>query len=446
MTKIKGLIFLVVALVLLTIVFDLVYNIENREEIVVETFSGGGFLNEYEAVYSTELSIGEVRSIEFTSDEDYMAVGILSANKLKVFKWNESLNCYEAMTAPLPTSGVGSVYGVDYSNDDNNLVLGHNTTPYITNYDVIDDDYDINNDNDLVVDNVVYDVKFYGDEGYLIVGGEFTNYLQSFKYINGDYIRISNNIDVLPSGSVTDIEYSNGYLFVASTVSPYSLVYKVEGEDLIKLDDPVSLPSNSAYSIDVNDKGLYAVYGIEDSPYIKIYKFEDEVMTDVSFDVIPTQTNITYAVKFIDNSMLYVGGDLGVYKYQFINDEFILQTNDVTTFTAPVYVMDVGKSLTRFPIGDSEGVNCYLGIGDISFNYIDLEYTPEEVYSVYQNGNEKEFEIIGDVLDVTGREYDKDVIVTYTHLVEEENFIVSIFPILAIIMVMSGILYVYKKR
>lgn len=446
MEKIRGVIFIVISLVLITIVFNMVYTIEHREEVVIEEFSGGGFLNDYDVTYSMELSVGEVRSIEFTSDEDYMAVGILSANKLKVFKWNDSINCYETMTAPITTSGVGSVYGLDYSYDDNNLVLGHDSVPYLTNYDVLDDDYDINNDNDLVVDDVVYDVKFYGEEGYLIVGGVFTNYLQSFRYVNGDYIRISNNIDVLPSGDVIDIEYSKGYIFVATTVSPYTIVYRVEGENLVKLDDPISLPSGSAYSVDVNDKGLYVVYGIEGSPYFKAYTFENETLTDVNIDIIPTQTNITYAVKFIDNSYVYVGGDLAVYKYKIVNGNLVQQINDIITYTAPVYVFDIGKSLSRLPVGDSTGVICYLGIGDITFNYIDLEYTPEQVYSVIQNGNEKEFTIIGDLLDVTGREYDKDVTVTYTHIVEEENIFVAIIPIIAIISVMSSILYLYKKR
>ena len=259
---------------------------------------------------------------------------------------------------------------------------------------------------------------------------------------------MSGNIDILPLGRVWDIEYNNGYIFVASEITPYILIYKVVGDNLVKLSDPVNLPTDKAYSIDVNDVGRLIAVGITGSPYLKVYKFYEEVLTDFDVDIIPTQTDITWAVKFVGNNILYVGGDTTVYKYE-VNTErtsLIQQTNDILDYIAPVYVMDRSNSLDKFSIGDSTGYDCYHTEINVIYDNTILSDYPESINYVRQNGSFKDYTLNGNILTIDSQEYYLDIIVSYNMLdhIEEPPDLVFIIPILVMVAVIGTVVFYIK--
>ena len=439
--------FVVVGLILTVSIINITNKVEKEYLNTVETLDATGDLISFNATFEATLGVGTVRSIEFTEDDTYLAIGISTANKLRIYKRDLEIGCYDLL-APQPSTGsLGNVFSVEYSDNMTELAVGHDISPYIQLYDVVRDVYTVKVDTDLTFDNNVYDLKFYGNDTYLIAGGSFTNYLEVFKYVGGDYTKLSGNIDVLPTGIVRDISYSNGYIFVVTEASPYIMVYRQEGDNLVKLNDPSNLPVNSAYSIDVNDRGDLIVVGHTASPYIKVYKFDNEVMTDITIDVIPTQTNTTLAVKFIDNSIIYTGGDLDVYKYILneAGDLFVNQTNDLVTFTAPVYVMDHTHALERIAIGDVSGYDCYTADAVLEFDNVILENSPDIINSVIQRGVEKDYILLDNILIIENQDYDIDIIVDYDYYGGEVNTMISIIPILVIIILISGIVIYIKK-
>lgn len=179
---------------------------------------------------------------------------------------------------------------------------------------------------------------------------------------------------------------------------------------------------------------------------MKIYKFQNEVFTEVNYDVIPTQTNILWANHFVDNSYLYVGGDLAVYKYRLIDDEFILQNNDITVIDPTVYVIDSDKSLTRLAFGDSVDYECYGLTKNVVYDNIFLNNEPEVIYSVKQDNIEKDYINIGNILTVNNQVYNEDVVVHYGYRVERPDVFVGIIPIFGIIGILISIVWLFKRR
>ena len=439
--------FVLVSIVLIVTIINITNKVENEYLNTIETLDATGDLLSFDATFEATLGVGTVRSIEFTEDDSYLAIGISTANKLRIYERDPVIGCYDLLAPQPDTSGVGNVYSVEYSNTSNDLAIGHDASPYIRVYDVVGDDYTIKVDTDLTFDNIVYDLKYYDDDTYLIAGGDFTNYLEVFKYVNGDYTKLVGNIDVMPTGRVWDISYSKGYLFVVTEASPYILVYRQEGDNLIKLSNPTNLPPSLAYSIDVNDRGNIIAVGHATSPYVKLYKFENEVFTDITLDTIPTQTSITWAVKFVDNSILYTGGDSNVYKFILneVGDQFLNQTNDLVTFTATVYVMDHTHDLERIAIGDVSGYDCYTGISEIVFDSVLLQYEPDVINSVYQRGIEKDYILVDNYLNIIDEDYDIDIIVDYDYYGGEKDVIIGLIPIISIIALITGIVIYMKK-
>jgi len=440
--------FILVIIILLVSIFNISDVVGMEEVTIIETLDATGDLLNFDATYEATLGVGTVRSIEFTEDDGFLAIGISTANKLRIYKRDPIIGCYDLLAPQPSTSGVGNVYGVEFSDSSNILAIGHDVSPYIKIYDVLGDTFTPYEDVDLILDNNVYDLKFYGNDTYLIVGGDFTNYLQVFKLINGDYTKLTGNIDILPTGRVWDISYSKGYIFVATEASPYIMVYKQDGDNLVKLNNPTNLPSSLAYSIDVNDRGNIIALGHSTSPYVKLYEFENEMFTDITLDTIPTQTSITWAVKFVDNSFLYIGGDLAVYKYELNNvgDEFINQTNDLVEFTAPVYVMDHTHDIKRIATGDVSGYDCYTATSEIVFSNIVLQYEPYSINYLTQRGEDKNYTLIDNILIIEDELYDIDIIVSYNIFGDKDNPILNLIPLLSIIVVIVGIgIYIKRK-
>lgn len=443
--KIVAVILFVLGLFLVLQVIQISDDVQHNRVENEEVFISSGFVNTLDATFHDRELIGTVQTMEFTSDGEVFAVGISTDNKLKIYTFSYELQCLEPLVPQISVTGLGNVFAVDFSDDDSYLIAGHTTAPYIKSYDVDDIDFNAFVDVDLTVDNTVLDVKFFNDD-YLIVGGEFTNYLQMFKIVNGDFTTLTENIDILPTDVVTDIDYNNGYLFITTLASPYIIVYKQVGDDLVKLVDPVDLPTGSAYVVDSTDNSNYVLVGHEGSPYIQVYKFENELLTSVNIDAIPTQTVKTIAGLFIDNTFFYVGGDLNVYKYKLIDDEFIRQINDLTTYSVPVNVMDSRITLGGILIGDNDGFNCFRVDLDVDFDNIFLEYYPVKINSVKQNYVSKDYTLIGDVLIVTDEVYNQDVIVNYDYLEYEENVIIDLLPLLAVLGLIGSVVYFIRKR
>ena len=272
-----------VLLVVLLFTFFTTYNKTGLYEVHhKEILDSTGSLDSFDATFNGTLGVGEVRSIEFTTEDEFLAIGITTAQKLKVFTQNIENECYDPLLPAISTTGLGDVYGLDFSYSTRILAVGHDSSPYIKIYDRLGETFTANTDTDLTLDNTVYDLKFYDNDKYLIVGGDFTNYLQIFKYENGDYTKLSGTIDILPTGRVWDISYNNGYVFVATEATPYLIVYKQSGDNLIKIDNPENLPTGKAYTVGVNDRGNLIAVGQETTPFIKVYMFENEEFRDIS--------------------------------------------------------------------------------------------------------------------------------------------------------------------
>lgn len=439
---------ILVAIVLLVSIINAVDTVGEEEVNIIETLEATGDLLSFDATYEATLGVGTVRSIEFTNDDGFLAIGISTANKLRIYERDPIIGCYDLLAPQPSTSTLGNVYSVEFTDDSEELAVGHDTSPFIEVYDIVGDVFTINDDIDLTFDNNVYDLKFYDNDIYLVAGGDFTNYLEVFKKVNGDYTKLSGNIDVMPTGRVWDIDYNDGYLFVVTEASPYILIYRQEGDNLVKLNNPSVLPSDMAYSIDSNDRGDLIVVGHKSTPYITLYEFDNEVLTAINVDTIPTQTDITWAVKFVDNSILYTGGDLAVYKFLYDedNNEFDIQTNDLLTFVAPVYVMDHTHDLARIAIGDVSGYDCYTADSDLVFDSLILQNTPEYINSVIQRGELKDYTLIDNILNIIDEDYDIDIEVDYVYIVKEENILVELIPLLSIIALLSGIIFYIGTR
>lgn len=448
MNKILYVILVMVAIVMITWLPQSIENSQNVRFNNVEEFEADGFLSNLDATYLNTLGVGTTRSIEYSSDSKYLAIGIQSALKLRIYEYNVATECYELYNGTINTGGLGSVYAIDFSDDDKYLMVGHTTSPYLQLRNV-DTGFSVLNDSDLGVNGVVNDIKFYNDN-YVIVGGNFTDYIQVFRYdLNGDFIKLDDNIDILPSGNVTDIDYNNGYLHVTSEVSPYLLTYRIEGDNLVKIDEPSNLPSSSTYVVDSTDNNDYVAVGFDSSPYVRIYKFQNETFTDVSLDIIPVQNTINHALHFVDNTYLYLGGDTEVYKYKLVNDVFVQQTNDITNIDFPVYVIDSDRTLTRLAFGDSVDYECYTLDITVDFNPLELEYEPVKVNSVIQNSVSKNYSLIDEFLTVENQSYNEEITVDYEYVIEIENelidnifILVSLFALIALF----GIMYKGFRR
>lgn len=307
----------------------------------------------------------------------------------------------------IPT-GVG--YATAFSPDDNYLALGHSTTPFLTMYKRIEDDFTkiafpvpstvvngitfspngnllvlaingtvsevYNRTGDvftkiatLTLPSQAFSVAFSSNGEYMCIGHNGGSFISIYKVLGDTFTKISDP-NILPTGYVRSVSFSpdGQYLCVTHNNAPYATIYKKNGDSFIKVEisDP---PSSMGYGCSFSLNGNYLSISTSATPFICNYKINGD-----SFKRLPNPSDIptgfSSSVAYSpDSRYMVVGTNTTPYIciYEVINEIF-------TRVSAPA----------DLPVNTVNSVsfsNRYLSVAEAQSPYIDIY----KVNYIYEN-------------------------------------------------------------
>ena len=450
MNKIVGVgLGIVVSIICLVLVLGGLETISEGTHRILEIDEVNPVFSEYDATfYASTGSTGTTNSIEFNDTDDFMAVGNSGGSKVEIFKHNPLSDEYEIVANALSPKINLNVFTVDFNNE-NLLAIGATNTPflYIYEYDTFGNFVETA-DTVPSQDEDVLDLQFI-DNDYLALTGKFSEGLKLLRYSIGDW-----SYEVFTDNTIGigyDLDAKNDYLAVVNSVEYFTIydISKRGANDITKLTLSASGLTGAGLSLDWNDEGDMVAVGGSGEAFV--YKFENNDITAIPFNPAITDTSDFHATQFIDGTFLYFGTDNGVYKYHYdnVNNEFDLVTNDITTYTLPVLVIDADNHLEHLAVGDSTDISMY----DTTYKFNNVSYTldrlPTTIVSVKQLDFDIQYTITGKTITLINPLGDIPVYTDYktqSEVLEGTAGFLDILPMLAVISIFVGVLAYVKFK
>lgn len=170
--------------------------------------------------------------------------------------------------ATLPT---GVANAIAFSPDNKFVVVGHNTTPFITIYKRVGDALEkIPNPSSLPTGNVNF-IAFSDDSQYMAVTtGSTSPYIEVYKIVGETFTKLS-ALPALGMTATNECSFSGDgtYLAVAGNVSPFIVIYKRNADTFTKLPNVSTLPPSGITSTSFSQDGvlLAIAHGLTFSVY-----------------------------------------------------------------------------------------------------------------------------------------------------------------------------------
>ncbi len=174
------------------------------------------------------LPAGDIESVAFSPDATYLATVTGDATPyLSIYKRSNDTFTRLSPPSALPDRG----RSVSFSSDGIYLAVGHSTSPFLTIYKRSGDTFTkLSITNDLALSGTVYDIKFSPDDIYLAVATNASPFASIYKH-NGDTFTLVQNLTSSTSlGTAFGISFGTGglYLATARRYTPYISLHKLD--------------------------------------------------------------------------------------------------------------------------------------------------------------------------------------------------------------------------
>lgn len=225
-----------------------------------------------------DLPIGFGYGCTFSSDDTYLVVAHNNDPYVTIYKRNGDIfTKLPGLTGGLPA---GISRGCAFSPDDAYLAIAHHGNPRITIYKRNGDSFNKlptpTGGTPIGTNTTEYcDCAFSPDGKYLAVSYNGM-YKSAFVYERNDdaFTKVA-EIGEIYTGSYgrgCTFSLDNKYLAVAHSPSPYISVYKIDGGEFNKIDNPVGLPTGTGWGCAFSSDTTYLAVAHSNSPYVTIYK------------------------------------------------------------------------------------------------------------------------------------------------------------------------------
>lgn len=198
-----------------------------------------------------ELPANNVYKCTFSSDGNYLAVGLSTSSYARIYK-RDGDTFTKLVDLVIPT---GTVWGCAFSTDGNYLSITHDSSPFITIY-----------------------------------------------KRNGDVFTKLPNPTNLPTGVINHCAFSpyGNYLAIAHANSPFITVYKRSDDVFTKLPNPEMLPSGTGVGCTFSPCENYLAVGHFASPFITVFK----IIKSFSSFLISGVTDVYLAIEKGDGNSI----------------------------------------------------------------------------------------------------------------------------------------------
>jgi WD40 repeat protein len=275
---------------------------------------------------------GASYGVRFSEDNTYLGVGSNQFPAMTVYKnVNDVFVAQEQPNLP----GNGSITDVDFSQ--NNLYfasIGIGITALDTRFMIHKMDgssFSILFSQPDIRPGYGQGVRFSNNNDYLAVAGTSSPYIHVYKRTNDVFNKIADaNFTGLPptnaSESSNDISFSgnDGYVALATNLTPFVYIYKRDGDTFTKLDNPSVLPTGIAIGVCFSNNSDYLVVAhVFSTRSVTIYKRDGDTFTKLSDLSIPSATARRVAFSKDDNYLaITIVSEPGLLIYERSGDNF----------------------------------------------------------------------------------------------------------------------------
>ncbi len=182
--------------------------------------------------------------------------------------------------AILPTD-IGN--GCAFSYDGKFLAVVHNTTPFITIYEISGDTFTkLDNPITLPTGNA-NGCAFSYDGKFLVVAHNTTPFIIIYEISGTTFTKLANP-GTLPSSTSNGcaFSYDGKFLVVAHNTTPFITIYEISGTTFTKLANPGTLPTGNSYTCAFSYNGRFLAVGHASTPFITIYEISGTTFTKLA--------------------------------------------------------------------------------------------------------------------------------------------------------------------
>ncbi len=211
--------------------------------------------------------------VALTPDGLVMAVAYISSPYVTTYDWVDN----EWIKRPNPSSRpTDKGYGVALSSDGLVMAVVQVNSPYITTYDWIDGAWIKRANPSSLPTNNGYGVALNSDGLVMAVAHGGSPFVTTYDWIDGAWIKRPNPSS-LPTGSGNGVALNSdgSIMAVAHGGSPYVTTYDWIDNEWIKRPNPSSLPASRGNEVALSSDGLVMAVAHRSSPYITTYDWID---------------------------------------------------------------------------------------------------------------------------------------------------------------------------
>ncbi|MFA6427633.1 MAG: LamG-like jellyroll fold domain-containing protein [Candidatus Magasanikbacteria bacterium] len=283
-------------------------------------------------------------SMDFSSDGVYLAVLQQIPPFVTMYKRNG--DTFTKLATPSPSNWSGSSRGwtIDFSPDTNYLAIAQETSPYITIYHRSGDTFSRANDPDILPTGSGKGVTFSPDGNYMATSFAVSPYLTVYKR-NGDaFVKLENPSPLPTDGARGGIAFSpdSNYLVLTTHGSTNIMFYKRNGDAFTRIADNVDQLPLLGFRVDFSPDGSYVVVShgsFSSTPFFSFYRRDNDAITKINTFVPSTPVNGASDVAFSPNSQYVAVAHtitpfLSIYKIAYRMGASTVETFDTTVITA----------------------------------------------------------------------------------------------------------------
>lgn len=181
----------------------------------------------------------------------------------------------------------GSIaYSTDFSPDGQYLAVAHSNSPFLTIYKRNVDVFIKLPNPSVLPESVANSVAFSPSGNYLAVGSGFSYFINIYKREGDNFINLPNP-DVLPNSTVFGVAWSPDERYLAVGLyefresHPRLLIYERNNDQFSMIFSAIT-SSDGTYQLSFSPDGQYLIVPGDTSPYIYLYKYQNNTFSEVT--------------------------------------------------------------------------------------------------------------------------------------------------------------------
>ncbi|WP_339166101.1 tail fiber protein [Paenibacillus sp. FSL R5-0341] len=275
---------------------------------------------DYTSIPIAEAPTGDGQGVAYSGDGVYLAFAQASSPYLSLYKRVGE----DYIKLPNPTSMPTNVArAVSFTPDGVYLAVGHATSPFVTLYKRTGDVFTkLPNLSPLPTDETKA-VSFSANGLYLAVGGLNTSTFNLYKRNGDSFTRLAITTGLPTNALVYSVAFGvdDDYLTIGYLTAPFIAIYKRTGDVFTKLPDPSIPPTGGVCGLDFSPNGVYLAAAHFTAPFLTLYKRNGDVFEKLPNPLV-LPTNQGRAVRFNPTSEYLTVCFASLINYKLANDIF----------------------------------------------------------------------------------------------------------------------------